>query len=904
MGKNTGSLQKALVRKTKTQENKAAAIESNQRIFKVIVGILAFMVGIAGIALLVDFFRRMGAEAKPLKNTQNPHPFFGPYRNASLSHPVNPNRALRKGFSPKHQDIAIRTQQKQNLKKSEIRTRTTIEKTKAVVIYFTADDEIDILYPQEMTREEAMRLLKEGINQLDPNGLPPLHVNPGQNSKQRLKYFEFMLEHGANPNFKVKNGWTPIEYIISASSELFSPEFKEKAVELLLRHGARPVGEWKDSHEPAIAATNLRLEGVLKLLLRYAKKEEDILARLLFLVAHEKSSESLAFLNRCGIDLSQPVFSEGETLFHAMVKGTIKSLNKNVLMELTQWVDIHVVDANGHTALDLAVEMNNLPMVDQLLNAGASSAYHANFENSYSPFARAFYNKQIPILKMFLEKGYQVNEKILFPDKNNLKPPHLAAMFGDIELVELFHRYGAVLDLNKKNIITHDIIKPPLHIHAGTYQLRTFLDVYPWMSKWVKPPEIDHSLYKIFVGSLIAVVITVVAAINAYPKFLQDRETRRRKEALEEQRRENLERERLRKEAAKKSKLERQQRKELQDKQEKEDKVKGVSAEVQTLKALANELKKKFDGAKEVIANNKNKLDELQNKYNRLKDYALNRNPRNSSGYKDIKNYVKDKDYSKDFSSRMSNIDNFLTAVIPKLEMINNTLSIANFDEKRKSLKEIASKLQAIENDVADSDMNIFIRSFKALEESIEKLDTALRNISYKNENDSKPKMVVSSNSVKRSTKSKSSSTTGRKGKVCQVFSDIKPIQTEQSSTPANSEQQKASYTPWDMWKSSTVVTLYDPKGASSSNSTQDNLGFPWGDNGFSVVDNWRRADSSPRSNSSESDSASSSPTGSRSSGSDSASFSPQGSPPSSSYSFFSDEDISPRNSGFSRRTS
>src|SRR6056297_2446330 len=132
---------------------------------------------------------------------------------------------------------------------------------------------------------------------------------------------------------------------------------------------------------------------------------------------------------------------DGNTLFHTA--ASINS-NKNIDFLLSKGLDINAKNNDGETPLHIAAEKGYDSVVEQMINNGAY--LFAVDNNNYMPMhIHVFvYESDEEKVGWLLSKGVDVNMNQI---EGRLAPIHLAAGYGDLEMVSFLHKNGADLNI-------------------------------------------------------------------------------------------------------------------------------------------------------------------------------------------------------------------------------------------------------------------------------------------------------------------------------------------------------------------------------------------------------------------------------------------------------------------------
>src|SRR6056297_700518 len=221
------------------------------------------------------------------------------------------------------------------------------------------------------------------------------------NSKAPLTA-QYLLEMGADPNVPNNNSQTPLYLAIDKG-------LGNGFINVLLEAGADPnVGSpYYTPLEMAIKNRNIELAQILL---------------------------------DAGADIYY-VDNGGDTLFHTA--ASINS-NKNVDFLLSKGLDINARNEDGETPLHISAEKGYTSVIEQMINNGAD--LFAVDNNNYMPMhIHVFvYESDEEKVGWLLSKDVDVNMNQV---EGSLAPIHLAAAYGDLEMVSFLHKNGADLNI-------------------------------------------------------------------------------------------------------------------------------------------------------------------------------------------------------------------------------------------------------------------------------------------------------------------------------------------------------------------------------------------------------------------------------------------------------------------------
>jgi len=223
---------------------------------------------------------------------------------------------------------------------------------------------------------------------------------------------EMLLKNGANPNYRDKDGWTPLHYAAYRG--------RVDVAELLIKHGAEINAKDNDGATPLHLAAQKGHVDVAELLIKY-------------------SAEVNARSNN------------GRTPLHAAALGDHVKVAE---LLIKHGAEVNARDDNGTTPLHYAASWGHVDVAELLIKHGAE--INAGDKNGYTPLHLATYHGQVKVAELLIKHGAEINAK----DNDGEAPLHRAALNGHAGVAELLIKYGA--DVNAK---TNDGYTP-LHLAA------------------------------------------------------------------------------------------------------------------------------------------------------------------------------------------------------------------------------------------------------------------------------------------------------------------------------------------------------------------------------------------------------------------------------------------------------
>jgi ankyrin repeat protein len=202
-------------------------------------------------------------------------------------------------------------------------------------------------------KEETEYLLQNNVspNVVDDELQTPLHLTDS------YEIAELLLRYGADPNVRDRHGRTPLHYAVLKDNY--------EVAELLIRYSDPNVKD-NDGNTPLHFVKSKKM---LELLLRNGADPNITNSRGLPPIYYVDDCEvALTLFETTNKDILSAKNERGETLLHIAARHGCKEL----VMRLVDIVeDINAQNAEGKTALDIAVIYNNIGVVKILIERGA-----------------------------------------------------------------------------------------------------------------------------------------------------------------------------------------------------------------------------------------------------------------------------------------------------------------------------------------------------------------------------------------------------------------------------------------------------------------------------------------------------------------------------------------------------
>ena len=243
----------------------------------------------------------------------------------------------------------------------------------------------------------------------------------------------FLIDQGADLNYKSKEDWTPLHYACGCSQQI-------DICKMLIDKGADINAKDTNGWTPLFHACSQGLEDVCKLLISRGSNINEITRfRQTPLSVTSKKNKNIFDLlieNMTNENVNESYNFNGD-----------KPYRKDIceLLVLKKGAIVDVKDAYGFTPLHVACECGYKDICEFLLDQGSDLNFRDNTNLSYPLHASAFGNKEITEMLILRGAFRHVNAK----NRNGDTPLHKSSSRGSFENSKILLEHGA--NVNEKN---------------------------------------------------------------------------------------------------------------------------------------------------------------------------------------------------------------------------------------------------------------------------------------------------------------------------------------------------------------------------------------------------------------------------------------------------------------------
>lgn len=259
----------------------------------------------------------------------------------------------------------------------------------------------------------------------------------------------FLIDQGADLNYKSKEDWTPLHYACGCSQQI-------DICKILIDKGADINAKDTNGWTPLFHACSQGLEDVCKLLISHGSNINEMSRfRQTPLSVTSKKNKNICELlieNMTNENVNESYNFNGDKPLHWAVVDNRKDICE--LLVLKKGAIVDVKDAYGFTPLHRACECGYKDICEFLLDQGSDLNFRDNTNLSYPLHASAFDNKEITEMLILRGAFRHVNAK----NRNGDTPLHKSSSRGSFENSKILLEHGA--NVNEKNMHGYT----PLHL--------------------------------------------------------------------------------------------------------------------------------------------------------------------------------------------------------------------------------------------------------------------------------------------------------------------------------------------------------------------------------------------------------------------------------------------------------
>ncbi len=263
--------------------------------------------------------------------------------------------------------------------------------------------------------DEALPLItadKDTINAVSENGDTALTL---ASYYDQWRLIDPLIKNGADINYTNAHG----------NALNHSAQFGlQRVVTVLVKAGIEVDALNSKNQTPLVQASENGFDATVKYLLKYTSTHKDM---ALYYAVKNDHIKVVNMLIKAGAD-PNVITDDGETL----IALASKSGSTNSLKVLMQSGDIHFVDKDGNTALNLASEFNQFHTSVMLLNAGAD-VNHQNHKGETSLHTASYFEFEI-LAKLLM--AYEADP--LIKNQDDITPLDIVTKERNKILIELY----------------------------------------------------------------------------------------------------------------------------------------------------------------------------------------------------------------------------------------------------------------------------------------------------------------------------------------------------------------------------------------------------------------------------------------------------------------------------------